>query len=72
MCFCCSDTGKDLLSMLQQLQSRFTWELKKEDLKLDDLSKQLQHDIDVELGEPGTVAHYYRFLAYVRYRRLRC
>ncbi|XP_026206608.1 interferon-induced protein with tetratricopeptide repeats 1B-like isoform X2 [Anabas testudineus] len=67
LCFCCSDTGKDLLSMLQQLQSRFTWELKKEDLKLDDLSKQLQHDIDVELGEPGTVAHYYRFLAYVRY-----
>ncbi|XP_071317978.1 interferon-induced protein with tetratricopeptide repeats 1-like [Trachinotus anak] len=64
---CCSDAGEDILSRLQQLQSRFTWDLKKEDLELDDLSKQLQHDIELGLGQRGAVAHAYSFLAYVRY-----
>lgn len=62
-----SDPGKDLHRRLQQLQSRFTWDLKKEDLELDDLSKQLQHDIDLQLGQQGALAHSYRFLSYVRY-----
>uniref|UniRef100_A0A3Q4I5H7 Interferon-induced protein with tetratricopeptide repeats 5-like n=1 Tax=Neolamprologus brichardi TaxID=32507 RepID=A0A3Q4I5H7_NEOBR len=57
----------DLHRRLQQLQSRFTWDLKKEDLELDDLSKQLQHDIDLQLGQRGALAHSYRFLSYVRY-----
>ncbi|CAI5692306.1 unnamed protein product [Oreochromis niloticus] len=62
-----SDPGKDLHRRLQQLQSRFTWDLNKEDLELDDLSKQLQHDIDLQLGQRGALAHSYRFLSYVRY-----
>ncbi|XP_024120742.1 interferon-induced protein with tetratricopeptide repeats 5 [Oryzias melastigma] len=57
----------DFLSRLQKLQSRFTWDLRPEDLQLEDLSVQLQHDIDLELGQPGTVAYACRFLAYVRY-----
>ncbi|RVE59242.1 hypothetical protein OJAV_G00186490 [Oryzias javanicus] len=56
-----------LLCGLQKLQSRFTWNLRAEDLQLEDLSVQLQHDIHLELGQPGTVAYAYRFLAYVRY-----
>lgn len=63
---CCSDTGSDLLTRLTQLQSRFTWGLEKGDLELDDLNKQLKYDIEENLGEPGTVAHSHRFLAYVR------
>uniref|UniRef100_A0A3P8Q1I9 Uncharacterized protein n=1 Tax=Astatotilapia calliptera TaxID=8154 RepID=A0A3P8Q1I9_ASTCA len=62
-----SDPGNDLHRRLQKLQSRFTWDLKKEDLELDDLSKQLQHDIDLQLGQRGALAHSYRFLSYVRY-----
>ncbi|XP_072229944.1 interferon-induced protein with tetratricopeptide repeats 5-like [Leuresthes tenuis] len=61
-----SHTDEDLHCRLQQLQSRFTWDLKKEDFELDDLSRQLQHDIDLQLGQPGAVAHSYSFLAYVR------
>lgn len=61
------DPGNDLHRRLQKLQSRFTWDLKKEDLELDDLSKQLQHDIDLQLGQRGALAHSYRFLSYVRY-----
>uniref|UniRef100_A0A3B3C9L0 Interferon-induced protein with tetratricopeptide repeats 10 n=1 Tax=Oryzias melastigma TaxID=30732 RepID=A0A3B3C9L0_ORYME len=56
----CSDP--DFLSRLQKLQSRFTWDLRPEDLQLEDLSVQLQHDIDLELGQPGTVAYACRFL----------
>lgn len=68
MCFVLrSDPGNDLHHRLQQLESRFTWDLKKEDLELDDLSKQLQHDIDLQLGQRGALAHSYRFLSYVRY-----
>ncbi|XP_039991097.1 interferon-induced protein with tetratricopeptide repeats 5-like isoform X2 [Xiphias gladius] len=62
-----SDAGEDIRSRLRQLQSRFTWDLKKEDLELDDLSWRLQHDIDLGLGQRGAVAHAYSFLAYVRY-----
>ncbi|KAM4524646.1 interferon-induced protein with tetratricopeptide repeats 5-like isoform 1-T1 [Odontesthes bonariensis] len=63
-----SNTDEDLLhSRLQQLQSRFTWELKTDDFELDDLSRQLQHDLDLQLGQPGAVANSYSFLAYVRY-----
>ncbi|XP_047464809.1 interferon-induced protein with tetratricopeptide repeats 5-like isoform X2 [Mugil cephalus] len=62
-----SDAAEDLVCRLEKLQSRFTWDLKEEDLELDDLSNQLQHDIDLKLGQRGAVAHYYRFLAYVRY-----
>ncbi|KAK2820751.1 hypothetical protein Q5P01_023710 [Channa striata] len=62
-----SDAGENLRSRLLQLQSRFTWDLKKDDLELDDLSRQLQHDIDLGLGQRGATAHSYSFLAYVRY-----
>ncbi|XP_047464810.1 interferon-induced protein with tetratricopeptide repeats 5-like [Mugil cephalus] len=62
-----SDAAEDLVCRLEKLQSRFTWDLKEEDLELDDLSNQLQHDRDLKLGQRGAVAHYYRFLAYVRY-----
>uniref|UniRef100_A0A3Q4IBR0 Interferon-induced protein with tetratricopeptide repeats 5-like n=1 Tax=Neolamprologus brichardi TaxID=32507 RepID=A0A3Q4IBR0_NEOBR len=53
----------DLHRRLQQLQSRFTWDLKKEDLELDDLSKQLQHDIDLR----WSTASYSCLLSILRY-----
>lgn len=62
MCLCFSDAGEDLYSRLQQLQSHFTWDLKKEDLELE------QQDEDQELGQQRAVAHSCCFLAYVRYR----
>ncbi|XP_069581247.1 interferon-induced protein with tetratricopeptide repeats 5-like [Brachyistius frenatus] len=62
-----SDAADDLRCRLLQLQSCFTWDLKEEQLELDDLSRQLQHDIELQLGQPGAEAHACRFLAYVRY-----
>ncbi|XP_026207720.1 interferon-induced protein with tetratricopeptide repeats 5-like [Anabas testudineus] len=56
-----TDAGEDLYSRLQQLQSHFTWDLKKEDLELE------QQDEDQELGQQRAVAHSCCFLAYVRY-----
>ncbi|KAM6897545.1 interferon-induced protein with tetratricopeptide repeats 5-like [Xenentodon cancila] len=63
----CSSRDKDLYRWLQKLQSRFTWGLKDEGLELEDLSKQLEHDLHLQLGQRGNVAHSYSFLAYVRY-----
>uniref|UniRef100_A0A3P8SKK7 Interferon-induced protein with tetratricopeptide repeats 15 n=1 Tax=Amphiprion percula TaxID=161767 RepID=A0A3P8SKK7_AMPPE len=40
--------------------SCFTWSLKEEDLQLDDLNRQLQHDIHLQLGQRGATAHYCR------------
>ncbi|XP_071383541.1 interferon-induced protein with tetratricopeptide repeats 5-like [Centroberyx affinis] len=57
----------DLRSRLLRLESRFTWDLKKEDLDLKDLSIVLQEQIDLGLGQRGAVAHSYSYLAYVRY-----
>ncbi|XP_023150717.2 interferon-induced protein with tetratricopeptide repeats 5-like isoform X3 [Amphiprion ocellaris] len=62
-----SDVAEELRCRLQQLQSCFTWSLKEEDLQLDDLNRQLQHDIHLQLGQRGATAHYCRLLAYVRY-----
>ncbi|XP_071383540.1 interferon-induced protein with tetratricopeptide repeats 1-like [Centroberyx affinis] len=62
-----SDTCSDLHSRLLPLESRFTWDLKKEDLDLEGLSTGLQEQIDLGLGQRGAVAHYYSYLAYVRY-----
>ncbi|XP_044035845.1 interferon-induced protein with tetratricopeptide repeats 5-like isoform X2 [Siniperca chuatsi] len=56
-----------LHSRLLQLQSRFTWDLKKEDIDLENLSTRLQDHIDLQLGERGAVTRTYSFLAYVRY-----
>uniref|UniRef100_A0A3P8SK82 Uncharacterized protein n=1 Tax=Amphiprion percula TaxID=161767 RepID=A0A3P8SK82_AMPPE len=61
------DRAEELRCRLQQLQSCFTWSLKEEDLQLDDLNRQLQHDIHLQLGQRGATAHYCRLLAYVRY-----
>uniref|UniRef100_A0A3B5A7G5 Uncharacterized protein n=1 Tax=Stegastes partitus TaxID=144197 RepID=A0A3B5A7G5_9TELE len=55
---------EDLRCRLQQLQCCFTWGLKEEDLQLDDLSRQLQHDIDLQLGQRGAV----RVLRYLQGR----
>ncbi|XP_051795518.1 interferon-induced protein with tetratricopeptide repeats 5-like [Acanthochromis polyacanthus] len=66
-----SDAAEELRWRLQQLQSRFTWKLEEEDLQLDDLSRQLEHDIQLELGQRGATAHYCRLLAYVRYLQVR-
>uniref|UniRef100_A0A3B5QNB1 Interferon-induced protein with tetratricopeptide repeats 5-like n=1 Tax=Xiphophorus maculatus TaxID=8083 RepID=A0A3B5QNB1_XIPMA len=58
-----------LFSRLQQLQSHFTWDLKKEDMELENLSTRLEEHITLELGRPGAVALSYSLLAYVRYVR---
>uniref|UniRef100_A0A3B5Q750 Interferon-induced protein with tetratricopeptide repeats 5-like n=1 Tax=Xiphophorus maculatus TaxID=8083 RepID=A0A3B5Q750_XIPMA len=50
-----------------QLQSHFTWDLKKEDMELENLSTRLEEHITLELGRPGAVALSYSLLAYVRY-----
>uniref|UniRef100_A0A3B5PU00 Interferon-induced protein with tetratricopeptide repeats 5-like n=1 Tax=Xiphophorus maculatus TaxID=8083 RepID=A0A3B5PU00_XIPMA len=52
---------------LQQLQSHFTWDLKKEDMELENLSTRLEEHITLELGRPGAVALSYSLLAYVRF-----
>ncbi|XP_026171170.1 interferon-induced protein with tetratricopeptide repeats 5-like isoform X2 [Mastacembelus armatus] len=62
-----SDGHSALSSRLQQLQSRFTWDLRKEDMDLENLSTRLQDHIELQLGQPGAVARSYSFLAYVRY-----
>ncbi|XP_076616339.1 antiviral innate immune response effector IFIT1-like [Chaetodon auriga] len=62
-----SDPRSTLLSRLQQLQSRFTWDLKKEEVDLNNLSTRLQDHIDLRLGQQGAEARSYSFLAYVRY-----
>uniref|UniRef100_A0A3B5L2R4 Uncharacterized protein n=1 Tax=Xiphophorus couchianus TaxID=32473 RepID=A0A3B5L2R4_9TELE len=51
-----------LFSRLQQLQSHFTWDLKKEDMELDNLSTRLEEHITLELGRPGAVALSYSLL----------
>uniref|UniRef100_A0A3Q2Q1A6 Interferon-induced protein with tetratricopeptide repeats 5 n=1 Tax=Fundulus heteroclitus TaxID=8078 RepID=A0A3Q2Q1A6_FUNHE len=50
-----------------QLQSRFTWNLRKEDMDMESLSTRLKEHIKLQLGRPGAVALSYSFLAYVRY-----
>ncbi|XP_071383545.1 interferon-induced protein with tetratricopeptide repeats 5-like [Centroberyx affinis] len=62
-----SDDDKALRSKLLQLESRFTWDLKKEDLDLEGLSTQLQEQIDLGFGQQSAVEHSYSFLAYIRY-----
>ncbi|KAM6896909.1 interferon-induced protein with tetratricopeptide repeats 5-like [Xenentodon cancila] len=62
-----SDGSNDLLSRLQQLQSRFTWDLQKIDLDLENLSTRLQEQIDLQLGSSSALARSCSFLAYVRY-----
>lgn len=62
-----SDPGSTLQSRLQRLQSHFTWDLKKEDLDLKNLSTRLKDHLDLQLGQQGAVARSYSFLAYVRY-----
>ncbi|XP_045925592.1 interferon-induced protein with tetratricopeptide repeats 5-like isoform X2 [Micropterus dolomieu] len=59
--------SSSLHSRLQQLQSRFTWDLKEEDMDLENLSIRLQEHIDLQLGQQSAVALSYSFLAYVRY-----
>ncbi|KAM6963502.1 interferon-induced protein with tetratricopeptide repeats 5-like [Tautogolabrus adspersus] len=60
-------TDGSLHGRLQQLQCRFTWDLKKEDMDLDNLSTRLQDHIDLNLGQKGAPARSNSFLAYVRY-----
>ncbi|XP_035998300.1 interferon-induced protein with tetratricopeptide repeats 5 isoform X1 [Fundulus heteroclitus] len=62
-----SSGSSALCSMLQQLQSRFTWNLRKEDMDMESLSTRLKEHIKLQLGRPGAVALSYSFLAYVRY-----
>ncbi|XP_070707968.1 interferon-induced protein with tetratricopeptide repeats 5-like [Pempheris klunzingeri] len=57
----------DLLSRLQQLQSRFTWDLKQEDADLNNLCTRLQDHIELRLGDRGAVAYTYSLLAYVSF-----
>ncbi|XP_054913751.1 interferon-induced protein with tetratricopeptide repeats 5-like [Poeciliopsis prolifica] len=45
-----SSSSSVLFSMLQQLQSHFTWDLKKEDMELENLSTRLGEHIDLQLG----------------------
>ncbi|XP_056222607.1 interferon-induced protein with tetratricopeptide repeats 5-like isoform X1 [Seriola aureovittata] len=62
-----SDSRSALHSRLLQLQSRFTWDLRKDDIELENLSTRLQDHIELQLGQRGAVARSYSFLAYVRY-----
>lgn len=62
-------SSSSLHSRLQQLQSRFTWDLKEEDMDLENLSIRLQEHIDLQLGQQSAVALSYSFLAYVRYSK---
>uniref|UniRef100_A0A3B5KPJ4 Interferon-induced protein with tetratricopeptide repeats 5 n=1 Tax=Xiphophorus couchianus TaxID=32473 RepID=A0A3B5KPJ4_9TELE len=50
------------LNKVSQLQSHFTWDLKKEDMELDNLSTRLEEHITLELGRPGAVALSYSLL----------
>lgn len=62
-------SSSSLHSRLQKLQSRFTWDLKEEDMDLENLSIRLQEQIDLQLGQQSAVALSYSFLAYVRYSK---
>ncbi|XP_071383542.1 interferon-induced protein with tetratricopeptide repeats 5-like [Centroberyx affinis] len=64
-----SDDDKALRSRLLRLESRFTWDLKKEDLDLEGLSTRLQEQIDKGFGEQSAIINSYSFLAYVRYHQ---
>ncbi|XP_007572822.1 interferon-induced protein with tetratricopeptide repeats 5-like isoform X1 [Poecilia formosa] len=64
-----SSSSSALFSMLQQLQSHFTWDLKKEDMELENLSTRLEEHIALQLGRPGAVALSCSLLAYVRYHQ---
>ncbi|XP_070782866.1 interferon-induced protein with tetratricopeptide repeats 5-like [Enoplosus armatus] len=66
-CVVSGESSSTLHSRLLQLQSRFTWDLKKEDVDLENLSTRLHDHIDLQLGQRGAVAYTYSFLAYVRY-----
>ncbi|CAJ1081311.1 interferon-induced protein with tetratricopeptide repeats 5-like [Xyrichtys novacula] len=57
----------DLNQRLQQLQSHFTWDLKEDDVDLEDLSARLNDHIDLELGHQGAAARSSSLLAYVRF-----
>ncbi|KAG7232804.1 hypothetical protein INR49_008081 [Caranx melampygus] len=64
----CSDSCSTLRFRLLQLQSRFTWDLKKDDMDLENLSARLQDHIELQIErQRGSVARSYSFLAYVRY-----
>ncbi|KAK2820753.1 hypothetical protein Q5P01_023712 [Channa striata] len=56
-----SDAGEELRSRLLQLQSHFTWDLKK-----DDFGTEMQQDTGEGLQRTYS-AHSYNFLAFVRY-----
>ncbi|XP_041671091.1 interferon-induced protein with tetratricopeptide repeats 5-like [Cheilinus undulatus] len=56
-----------LLCRLQRLECRFTWDLKRDDTDLENLSTRLQEHIALQLGQQGALARSYSFLAYVRY-----
>ncbi|XP_071759707.2 interferon-induced protein with tetratricopeptide repeats 5-like isoform X1 [Centroberyx gerrardi] len=62
-----SDAGSDLRSRLLRLESRFTWDLKREHMDLEGLSTRLQDHIDLGFGQRGAVERSYSYLAYVRY-----
>uniref|UniRef100_A0A3B4YEF6 Interferon-induced protein with tetratricopeptide repeats 5-like n=1 Tax=Seriola lalandi dorsalis TaxID=1841481 RepID=A0A3B4YEF6_SERLL len=61
-----SSSSSDLVRVIS-LQSRFTWDLRKDDIELENLSTRLQDHIELQLGQRGAVARSYSFLAYVRY-----
>uniref|UniRef100_A0A3B4YIL3 Interferon-induced protein with tetratricopeptide repeats 5-like n=1 Tax=Seriola lalandi dorsalis TaxID=1841481 RepID=A0A3B4YIL3_SERLL len=56
------DSRSALHSRLLQLQSRFTWDLRKDDIELENLSTRLQDHIELQLGQRGAVARSYSFL----------
>ncbi|XP_028263385.1 interferon-induced protein with tetratricopeptide repeats 1-like [Parambassis ranga] len=59
-----SDRISNLRLRLQQLQSRFTWDLRVEDMDLDDINIRLEEHIELQ-GD--AVARSFSLLAYVRY-----
>uniref|UniRef100_A0A3Q0SGL0 Uncharacterized protein n=1 Tax=Amphilophus citrinellus TaxID=61819 RepID=A0A3Q0SGL0_AMPCI len=49
---------KDTCLRLQQLQCHFTWDLKKDEVDLENLSTRLQAHIQLQLGQHGAVTRY--------------
>lgn len=62
-----SDADRALRSRLLKLESRFIWDLRREDLDLEGLSTRLQDQTDGDLDQQDTTDHCFSFLAYVRY-----
>ncbi|XP_029484875.1 interferon-induced protein with tetratricopeptide repeats 5-like [Oncorhynchus nerka] len=69
MCWCNFTTIEmsSILTKLLQLECRFTWDLRQDDMDIDNLQTRLKDQIELGLGKEAGVARTFSNLAYIKY-----